>query len=266
MKRKSQLLMFLLIGMFLFAFVACEDMLNVVDDEEEPDAPATNLPTGTVVGTIVDVTTGSGLGNVAVSVQGYSQFSTTTGSTGYFSLTAPAGTRTLTFTRSGYAISSYQVSVVEGTTTYIPESAIAASPDLGSGNIRFVLTWGSSPRDLDAHLRTPSGHHVYFGSRNPTGAGANLDVDDTSGFGPETITITNMQSGTYVYYVHQWSSDGSLAGSGAQVRIYDSTGLVQTVTVPSYGTGRYWRVFTMNNYNVTIHNHLTTSAPSASVY
>lgn len=79
------------------------------------------------------------------------------------------------------------------------------NPHLDQGTIRFVLTWGYQPKDLDSHLITPNEKHVYFAQKNPNLAGANLDVDDTSSYGLETITITELQSGQYLYLVHNYS-------------------------------------------------------------
>ena len=66
--------------------------------------------------------------------------------------------------------------------------------------MRIVLNWGASPSDLDSHLVYP-GNHVYFSQKE--GTDANLDVDDTDSYGPETITIERKHSGErYVYAVH----------------------------------------------------------------
>ena len=35
-----------------------------------------------------------------------------------------------------------------------------------------------------------------------------IDLDDTDGFGPETITVENPCDGTYAIAVHYWSSHG----------------------------------------------------------
>lgn len=63
---------------------------------------------------------------------------------------------------------------------------VPVSPRLSNSEIRIVLSWGLDPRDLDSHL-TGNGIHVYYSNKNAQGI--NLDVDDVSGYGPETITI-----------------------------------------------------------------------------
>lgn len=52
--------------------------------------------------------------------------------------------------------------------------------------LRVVLTWGKTPEDLDSHMIFP-GNNIFFG--NQKGTDAELDVDDTDSYGPETITL-----------------------------------------------------------------------------
>jgi uncharacterized protein YfaP (DUF2135 family) len=69
--------------------------------------------------------------------------------------------------------------------------------------MRIVLSWGKSPSDLDSHLSYPNNHICYY---HKEGTNANLDVDDTDSFGPETITIEKRaQNKKYIYAVHDYS-------------------------------------------------------------
>ncbi len=66
--------------------------------------------------------------------------------------------------------------------------------------LRVVLTWGKTPSDLDSHMIFP-GNNIYF--ENQKGTDAELDVDDTDSYGPETITLQKKHYGeSYVYAVH----------------------------------------------------------------
>jgi hypothetical protein len=118
-----------------------------------------------------------------------------------------------------------------------------------STTMSMVLTWGANPADLDSHLLTPSGHHIYYASRGSATSTpfATLDVDDVTGFGPETIFVHQAQSGTYRYFVRRYSGAGTIAGSGAQVKLYKGTTLLGTFTAPSTGSGDYWHVCTITN-------------------
>lgn len=66
---------------------------------------------------------------------------------------------------------------------------------------RIVLTWGSTPKDLDMRLLTPSavgGKRVVTYNSKKVGD-AEYEVDETKGFGPETITMMlGSQDGWYV--------------------------------------------------------------------
>ncbi|MDY0290502.1 MAG: YDG domain-containing protein, partial [Sphaerochaeta sp.] len=208
-----------------------------------------------VSGTITDSSTGYGLGGVVVSASGLPD-TTTTNTSGYFSMTIPSGARTLHFSHADYNLASINIPDNGGTSFQIPQNAIIGNKLLPEGQLRMVLTWGSSPSDLDFYLRTPSSGTVYYGTK--TVEGANLDVDDTSSYGPETITITSIQNGTYSCYVHNYSG-GSFSYSEATVRLYDRTGLIRTFTVPTSGPGLYWNVFTYTNGTITTVNQVSSS-------
>lgn len=129
---------------------------------------------------------------------------------------------------------------------------------LDQGGYRIVLTWGTTPEDLDAHLTGPTGvgsgkFHVYFGIRQPANSNSTLDVDDLNGGGPETITITAVKQGKYRFSVHNYTAQGNDGADGiklspAVVELYDHTGLINTFTPPNTGTAEKntWRVFEIN--------------------
>lgn len=53
-----------------------------------------------------------------------------------------------------------------------------------------------------------------------------LDLNDTTSFGPETTTVREKTEDRYVFYVHQYSSYGSLDTSNAVVKAYMGKGSV----------------------------------------
>lgn len=114
--------------------------------------------------------------------------------------------------------------------------------------LRVVLTWGRSPSDLDSHMIFP-GNNIYFNSK--TGTDAELDVDDTDSYGPETITLQKKHYGeSYVYAVHDFSNrtntgSTALSESQAKVFVYMGQSLVRTYYVPTNRTGNLWTVFRM---------------------
>jgi uncharacterized protein YfaP (DUF2135 family) len=125
--------------------------------------------------------------------------------------------------------------------------------------MRVVLNWGATPADLDSHLVYP-GNHVYFSAQQ--GEEANLDVDDTTSYGPETITIERKRDGQrYIYAVHDYTNRENmnamaLSRSGAKVFVYVGQTLVRTYYVPSNRKGNLWQVFAVTeagdfqDYNV----------------
>ena len=119
--------------------------------------------------------------------------------------------------------------------------------------LRLVLNWGATPKDLDAHLFTPAiegnAYEVFYATANRGRTNgppyAQLDVDRTAGFGPETITIARFYPGTYRYFVRNFKDEGNtgeLVDSKAVVQVYGDRGLLRTIPVPTTGGGDYWTV------------------------
>lgn len=220
---------------------------------------------GTVTG-YVYTTSNAGISGVTVSVVGGSA-STTTNSSGYYTLTGvTAGTVTLRFAKSGYTFYDVTVTVEANRTASVAESVVGYTV-LGSGQWRFVLTWGASPSDLDSHLFVPisggsSYSEVYFSHKNASDSSANLDYDDTTSYGPETTTISTQNSGTYYYSIYNYSGTGSIKTSGATVKVYKGSTLVQTFSASSASgdsTQRWWRVFTLNGSSLSSVNGFSNS-------
>ena len=123
----------------------------------------------------------------------------------------------------------------------------ALSPVLKDLNsMRIVLNWGQSPSDLDSHLSYKN-QHVYWD--NKQGQDANLDVDDTDAYGPETVTIDKRLDGQYyVYSVHDYSdrakpNTANLSNSQAKVMVYVGESLIRSYYIPTGLTGNLWTVF-----------------------
>lgn len=112
--------------------------------------------------------------------------------------------------------------------------------------VRVVLSWGATPADLDSHLWFNSSHIFW---QNKVAPKANLDVDDTDSYGPETITIEEKKFGTEYYYaVHDFTNkekttSSALSKSGAKVFVYIGQSLIKTYYVPANKIGNLWTVF-----------------------
>jgi len=113
--------------------------------------------------------------------------------------------------------------------------------------MRIVLSWDEQPLDIDSHLSYQGGYVCYY---QKDAVNANLDVDDTDSFGPETITITKKLEGKkYVYAVHDFSdkdesNNSNLSNiSNAKVYIYIGNTLIKTYYVPQGKNGTVWIPF-----------------------
>lgn len=229
------------------------------------------------------------LGPIANAVVTLGTQTATTNSSGVASFSnATSGAASLAIAASNYtsATQSASLSCSEENTV-----AVALSPANGtvggltSGQFRVVTTWGEQPYDLDSHMTGPSSTsgsrwHVYYGDQT-SGDMCGLDVDDTSSFGPETITCpltnttgTSLRPGIYRYSVHHYSGSGTIGTSNANVRLQFEDGTVYNYTPPS--TGNYagsrdvWTVFELTvNTNGSIAvapvNTITSSVGASSV-
>ena len=110
---------------------------------------------------------------------------------------------------------------------------------------RIELTWGASPRDLDSHLYDANGNHLYYSHRDIPGA--NLDTDDTSGYGPENVRISYLAEGPsadhYEYKVYLYAGDDS-TGEISTVKVFRGGSAAPVRTWSRSWSGiRWWHVF-----------------------
>lgn len=195
--------------------------------------------------------------------------STSTSGGGLYAFNSlPAGNYTGEVSGTGYITGYFTILCVGDATT--PNQNTNVTPILPTGETRIVLTWGAAPSDLDSHLTGPTSggtrFHVYYAASTYSEGGipyAELDADDTSSFGPETTTIHVQIPGVYRFSVHNWSGGGSLvlSNSGAQVRVYRSSGLVATFNVPLGQAGTVWTVFELDVNTITPINTMSDTIP-----
>lgn len=174
----------------------------------------------------------------------------TTGAAGTYAIAdVPTGGQVVDFTAAGFTALDETVMITEGTAT---TQNTALSPQLAAGDLRIVLTWGASPSDLDSYLWVPGGSTIAYNSQGSLSSApfAQLDADDTTGFGPETVIISQLSAGTYSFAV-QALGGGNFVPAETTVRVYDSNGLVREFTPPA-GSGEWWRVFTLNGSSGSI--------------
>ncbi|MDN3397900.1 carboxypeptidase regulatory-like domain-containing protein [Psychrobacter sp. APC 3426] len=165
------------------------------------------METVDVVGCVAD-TDGTRINNAVVKGDGinYSAITTAiTDSNGNFNLPVRRDSQMLVVAQNGSRTSNAKSIRTLNTNYVINDGCLTVSTANDSLSIR--LTWGEQPEDVDSHLLTPSGDHIYFGNEGRLGIApfANLDVDDTDSFGPEFITVRNLMVGRYRYGVENYS-------------------------------------------------------------
>jgi uncharacterized protein YfaP (DUF2135 family) len=75
------------------------------------------------------------------------------------------------------------------------------NPDKAPARLRVILSWDSDSTDLDLHVVSPDGAHVFYGDR-VAGNGGALDVDVTTGYGPEIYANPSPPNGVYHVFVN----------------------------------------------------------------
>lgn len=78
-----------------------------------------------------------------------------------------------------------------------------SNPGRTQSRLRVVLSWDSANTDLDLHVVSPDGQHVFYGNR-VTGNGGALDVDVTTGYGPEIYANPSPPEGVYTVWVNYY--------------------------------------------------------------
>lgn len=230
---------------------------TIIEDAGRHSGYVTNAVTGGGIKAIITVHEENRYGDVAAVTEcGYD---------GSYDLVISEGRYVLEITAPGFITEYFEVSIWNGDKrtgmNYI------LSPELDEGEIRIVLEWGSYPADLDSHLtgRTSSGNNVQvaYNAKQAIVAGnvvAELDLDDTNGYGPETTTIYD-ENGIYEFNVHDFTNGGdsnssALSGSGATVKVYmPGENQPRIFSVPA-GVGVWWNVFRIENGQITEVNRI----------
>ncbi len=202
--------------------------------------------------TMVNAVTGNLLQGVSVVVKNKKTGETVamgqTDENGFFMNKFEYGQYDVLFSKQGYLSSKHDF--VMDLTELPVAMNFALTPQINK--YRIVLTWGAYPNDLDAHLAGPrpdgGNFHIWYRNKVLIGGKNFLDRDDTSSYGPETITIYKPATGVYTYAVHNYSGrnrTGSLdlSMSGAHVDVYAGGRLHGSFNVPQGRSGNVWQVF-----------------------
>ncbi len=115
------------------------------------------------------------------------------------------------------------------------------------GAIGIKLSWGQLPSDVDSHLLTPQGTHIYYLNKGSLTAApyANLDIDDVTSFGPEIVTIRRPARGTYRYFLKNFSNTFNPGITASPVKVEVTYNGNTSVFTPGAGEGALtnWHAF-----------------------
>ena len=149
---------------------------------------------------------------------------TVTDSAGNYTVDLPAGQYKVLLSHEGYIEGEQDLYIGAYSEQVFQDYTI--SPEIAMGEVRIVLSWGSTPRDLDSYLYgtadNGSDMYVSFTNKNCYGSDAlmaSLDIDQTNGYGPETTTVYN-PNGVYYFRVVDFNQTGFIGQSGATVTVY----------------------------------------------
>lgn len=229
-----------------------------------PDANKNRNTKGILSGIVVDAMTGEGVPEAELAFTGQEDAihagEASTDSKGAFSVELDPDVYEVTITADGYVVETFEFEMEEDR-NYSGEQFVI-SPELAAGSARIVLEWGSEPQDLDSYLIGDSDDagSVFVGYYRKTASSggetlAELDVDDTNGYGPETITLYDL-NGVYRYTVVDYRLTNTLQEYGATVKVY-LPGQVQpeVITVsPEANVGNIWEVFELDHGELNILN------------
>lgn len=172
----------------------------------------------------------------------------------------------VTFSKTGYITSRFKLEINLGTIIF---NRFSISPKMPLGYLRVVLDWGEKPKDLDAHLKKIGEYHISYRNMHEADDGrAMLDRDDVTSFGPETITVKEVdEAAVYHYFIHDYTNrrrldSKRLSKSHASIKVYGGDNqLLQVFTVPEDIKGRYWHVFSVQNDKIMPVNKIIDREP-----
>ncbi|MBE6707682.1 MAG: tetratricopeptide repeat protein [Ruminococcaceae bacterium] len=211
---------------------------------------------------IVDATTGRGVANADVAIRegtntaGTPVFTGRTDSQGNVEFELYAGTYNMEVTCEDYIIETFEFEVYS--TGICSVENITISPELQDAAIRIVLEWGDYPTDLDSYYIDDTGRaRVSYRNRQYYDGDkliAELDVDDTTGYGPETITVYDT-SRDFSYAICDFHNTGELfSRNDVTVKVYvagESQPHVFKTPGDSSITDPVWEVFEYSNGRIS---------------
>jgi hypothetical protein len=231
-----------------------DKMKDLMDDEmtEEEDGMATLR--------FFDALDGSPVGDATIAIDGIGEF--TSDGIGRVRFESPESDAVYAFkfSKEGYITADFSFEVIVGTIFY---NRFTVSPIIDMGSIRIVLEWDRRPDDLDLHLQKTGSYHISFHDKIASNDGmVRLDLDAMKGYGPETITIKNVDDNAeYLCYVHDYSNKNhpkskTLSRSKARILVYGEGQLLHIYEMNEVQRGNKWNVFRLVKGQFVVENEV----------
>jgi hypothetical protein len=241
--KKLTLLVLLSIGFVISSFSQIDKMRDQLDDADAEEAGKLTLR-------FFNAVDGEPVIDASIIIQDLQTFTTDLEGKVRFDKQED-GIYPFRFEKDGFISENNKYEIIAGT---IFRNRFSVSPVLDIGSIRIVLDWDKKPKDLDAHFVKEGDYHISYHNKKVADDGsAKLDRDDQNGFGPETITVKDIdEKADYTFYVKDYSNKNSknskeLSKSKAMVKIYSEGELVNIWQLSEKQKGNAWMVFTIQH-------------------
>ena len=190
---------------------------------------------------------GDPVGGATVTIKNIGDFETDEDGKIRFPVPEEDGILQVHFECAKYITSDFKAEVIAGTFFF---NRFSVSPMLDLKDVRIILDWDQSPADLDVHFIKENGYHIsYRNTKILIDGRGELDRDDMDGYGPETITVRDIDDfATYDFVIHDYtnksnSASTSLSRSKANVKVYGEGKLLYIFQIPQGVKGNKWSVF-----------------------
>jgi uncharacterized protein YfaP (DUF2135 family) len=105
------------------------------------------------------------------------------------------------FSRDMLASRGWNTITVADARNLMVSSTVGFYADVPPTSLKIYLFWDTDNTDLDLHVVEPDSTECYYGNRD-TPLGGRLDVDVTTGYGPEVYAMEYPNKGLYQFFVH----------------------------------------------------------------
>jgi hypothetical protein len=255
---KSRICYIILILLYFSTFLFCQSQRDIANTKF--DDAFKEIESGTLRLYFFDALTGEATQNANVTLVDNGEFITDNQGKIEFLPLNDNYIQQVIFKKDGYITSDFGVEIMVGTIVF---NRFSVSPNMDIQNFRIVLDWDKEPRDLDAHFVKVDEYHISYRDMKVLSDGAGrLDRDDMNGYGPETITVQQIDKGAvYEYYVYDYTNRNknkslALANSKASVKIYAEGKLLRIYKIKSNQAGRKWNVFKIVNAEIILEDNI----------